>query len=864
MQGQATLPDLQFLNRYCIPEEAVLMQGSDRVRKGLLRHGIGLALAFALLISTSHQAQLAQSGAPSTASATEKTSKADLHQALLDLTNPWTVMCVAAHPDDEDGSTLTVLRRKYGAHTVSLFSTYGEGGQNAVGPELYEELGVIRARETLAASAVQGSEAHFLGLKDFGFSKSAKETLRAWGEKETLRRMVFQIRKLRPDVIITNHNTSDGHGHHQATGRLILEAFDAAADSQQFPEQLSQVKPWQVQRLFVRYRGSQPAATGTPQQVVTVDPNEMDSIRGLTYAQQALLGLQQHATQGPWPKTIPATGGRISRYSLVKTAVGAAPLPADAKTPYEGLQLPEPIRQRLVAPTLNEKPLSAYEGNPAEILISLINAKKRRAFTAPAEVVAMDPQRFHLMSNRLDRALATAAGVSLTLKPMKATLVAGVESPLEVALTNTGDSEVFIRQVTINGLHSNKHVNPADKLLPDTETSQEVMVKTSKTASMSVPASEHLYDGRLFGEEVIISARLEVEGAQFNLVTETHLDVMPAVSIANNNPTPCVETPTTILFCGGTSLTITNHLQTPFNGVLEQKLDLRGAHHPVASTQLSLNPNESRRIVTPRISAIPAREEVALPRRGGSVSVLVTDSSSKEKISERTIPITYIAAVAPVGLSVAYIPSTDQTLQQALRALGVQAQELKVDDISGDLSRFDSIIIDNRGYEIHPELIAGNDKLLKFVEEGGTLIVFYHKTNEWNPDERRKRPQLAPYPIVLDDDRVTEEDAPVRILQPGHPLLNYPNKITQRDFSWWIQERGLYFPKEWDSHYTPLLSTNDRGEPPLNGGLLVAKYGKGNYIYTSMVWYRQLRAGIPGGYRFFANMISYGSRKQGQ
>jgi hypothetical protein len=192
--------------------------------------------------------------------------------------------------------------------------------------------------------------------------------------------------------------------------------------------------------------------------------------------------------------------------------------------------------------------------------------------------------------------------------------------------------------------------------------------------------------------------------------------------------------------------------------------------------------------------------------------------------------------------------------------LGVRAQELKVDDISGDLSRFDSIIIDNRGYEIHPELIAGNDKLLKFVEEGGTLIVFYHKTNEWNPDERRKRPQLAPYPIILDDDRVTEEDAPVRILQPGHPLLNYPNKITQRDFSWWIQERGLYFPKAWDSHYTPLLSTNDKGEPPLNGGLLVAKYGKGNYIYTSMVWYRQLRAGIPGGYRFFANMISYGKK----
>lgn len=815
-----------------------------------------LIAAVSLLLSFFPQPQHSQSTSES--SAKEKTPKAELHQALLDLTNPWTVMCVAAHPDDEDGSTLTVLRRKYGAHTVSLFSTYGEGGQNAVGPELYEELGVIRARETLAASAVQGSEAHFLGLKDFGFSKSAEETFRAWGEKETLRRMVFEIRKLRPDVIITNHNTSDGHGHHQATGRLILEAFDAAADRQQFPEQLSQVKPWQIQRLFVRYRGGQPAATaGTTQGLVTIDPNEMDSLRGMTYAQQALLGLQQHATQGPWPKTIPATGGRISRYSLVKSAAGAAPLPADAKTPYEGLRLPEAVRLKLMAPTLDEKPLAGYAGNPVEILISLINARKRGAFTAPPEVAAMDPQRFRLMSNRLDRALATAAGISLTVNPTTTTLVAGVESPVDVLLTNIGESEVLIKQVTINGLHSNKHVDPADKLLPNTETSQQVMVKTSKTASVSVPASEHLYDGRLFGEEVVINAQLEVGGAPFTLITETHLDVMPAVSIANNNPTPCVETPATILFCGGTSLTVTNHLHTPFRGVLEQKLQLPELHHPVALTQLSLNPNESRRIVTPRISPSSHLQE-ALPIRGGSVNVSVTDSSSKEKISEKTIPITYIAAVAPVGLKVAYVPSTDQTLQQALRVLGVQAQELKVDDISGDLSRFDSIVIDNRGYEIHPELIAANDKLLKYVEEGGTLIVFYHKTNEWNPDERRKRPQLAPYPILLNDDRVTEEDAPVRFLQPGHPLLSYPNRITQRDFLWWIQERGLYFPKEWDSHYTPLLSTNDKGEPSLNGGLLVAKYGKGNYIYTSMVWYRQLRAGIPGGYRFFANMISYG------
>ena len=261
------------------------------------RASLSLLLCLLLLSQQPH--------AQDESSASDKFDKTQIHQALLDLTSPWTVMCVAAHPDDEDGSTLTILRRKYGVHTVSLFSTFGEGGQNAVGPELYEQLGVIRARETMAAAEVQGSEPHFLGFRDFGFSKSAEETFRAWGEKELLRRMVLQIRLLRPDVIITNHDTTSGHGHHQATGRTVLQAFDDAADPKQFPEQLSLAGVWQVQRLFVRSRGQ---ADTTP--AVTLDPNETDPVRGTTYAQQALEGLHKHATQGPWPKTVPAGGAR--------------------------------------------------------------------------------------------------------------------------------------------------------------------------------------------------------------------------------------------------------------------------------------------------------------------------------------------------------------------------------------------------------------------------------------------------------------------------------------------------------------------------------------------------------------------------
>jgi hypothetical protein len=221
--------------------------------------------------------------------------------------------------------------------------------------------------------------------------------------------------------------------------------------------------------------------------------------------------------------------------------------------------------------------------------------------------------------------------------------------------------------------------------------------------------------------------------------------------------------------------------------------------------------------------------------------------------------VVYADARVARGLRVGFVPSFDQTLQKSLAAFGVDARELSVADIQkGELSAYHTIIIDNRGYEARPELIAANSRLLEFVNAGGTLLVSYHKSNEWNPDPNKNRPQLAPYPIVLGDERVTDETASVKFLPPRHPLLNVPNRITQADFANWIQERGLYYPKEWDPHYSALFSTNDPSEAPLNGGLLVAQYGKGDYIYTSMVWYRELRAGVPGAYRMFANMISYG------
>jgi len=842
-----------------------------------------LAFAFSLAsgLGISHSTG-AQEPSPSPTPATSSINKVELHQALLDLTNPWTVMCVAAHPDDEDGTTLTVLRRRDGANTVSLFSTYGEGGQNAVGPELYEELGVIRVHETMKAAQIQGSEPYFLGLKDFGYSKSADEAFRVWGHDEALRRMVLKIRELRPDVIITNHDTISGHGHHQATGRLIIEAFDAAADPKRFPEQLDKLKPWQAQRLFVRIFGSGSGNADKspgPDKTFAIDPNEIDPIRGTSFAEQALAALQQHATQGPWPKSITELlkARRIEvgklppiRYRVLREAAGVPPLPPDAATPLAGLELSETFTAAVAPPKIDNRPLTDFIDRPDRVLAALVDW--RASQSAPASPVS-DPDRLRRLESRANRALAIASGVSLMLSSRAPVLVPGVSTTFSINIANTGMQGIHVDAIHFNGWGKNLPVNTAELLLPDTETVVTVDSATPKNATLTVPNEDHLYDGFFLGQQFGAVAEFEIDGAKFSVDAEIARDVAPAVEIKKISPSPLVWTPgrrdQVVTFTSA----VRNNLEAPFRGALELSSKALGISAVGAS--LKLEPNEARSV---ELRSNTAPVATTRTRRGSSVNrnrqtgsplgvevpnyaTLIVEDTAAAAISKRTVPVIFSEARVVPGLRVGYVASFDQTLEYSLAALGVNAKALTIESIkSSDLSSVDTIIIDNRGYEAHPELIAANSRLLEFVNAGGTLIVFYHKSNEWNPDANKSRPQLAPYPIVLGDERVTDETAPINFLLPRHPLLNVPNRITQADFANWIQERGLYYPKEWDSHYSALFSTNDPGEAPLKGGLLVAQYGKGNYIYTSMVWYRELRAGMPGAYRMFANMISYGHR----
>ena len=786
-------------------------------------------------------------------------------------------MCVAAHPDDEDGTTLTVLRRRDGVHTVSLFSTFGEGGQNAVGPELYEELGVIRVHETMMASQIQGSEPYFLGLKDFGFSKSADEAFKEWGHDEALRRMVLKIRELRPDVIITNHNTTSGHGHHQATGRLIIEAFDAAADASRFPEQLNKFKPWQAKRLFVRGFGSENVAAD---KTFAVDPNEIDPVRGSSFAEQALAALQQHATQGPWPKSVPdllrarrIESGKLPpiRYRLLKEAAGVPALPANATTPLAGLELSQAIAERLTPPTVDGKPLTDFLDRPDRVLAALVDwqAVAIRAYmndadggngaAAASEAITQEAPRLQLFAARADQAIATAAGISLTLKSSTPVLVPGTRTTFSIDLANTGMNGIHVNAIRFTAWEKTVPVETADLLLPDTETVVNVDSDTPKAAPITVPSEEHLYDGLFLGKNYSAVADLEIDGAKFSVGAQLSRDVAPAVEIKKISPPTLVWTPGRRDQVLNFTAVVRNNLPSQFRGTLEINSKALGISAVGAGLTLAANEMRSVALRSNTAPVVPTRS-----RRGSTLTSnwnfasLIVEDRAAAMISKRTVPVVFSDARVVAGLRVGYVASFDQTLEQSLAALGVNSKPLSVDAIkSSELSEFDTIIIDNRGYEAHPELIAQNSRLLDFVNAGGTLVVFYHKSDEWNPNPGKNRPQLAPYPIVLGNERVTDETAAINFLVPRHPLLNVPNKITQADFANWIQERGLYYPKEWDSHYTALFSTNDPGEAPLKGGLLVAPYGKGNYVYTSMVWYRELRAGVPGAYRMFANMISY-------
>jgi hypothetical protein len=719
--------------------------------------------------------------------------------------------------------------------------------------------------------------------------------------------MVLEIRRLRPDVIITNHSvTSNDHGHHQATARLELEAFDASADPKRFPEQLKDgIAVWQVQRLFVRVRGNAQAQADTSP-VVTIDPNEQDPIRGVVYAEEALRALQKHATQGPWPKTFAEFAARfraftgqsaapgqlpLIRYRLVREAKGLDVLPKDSRNFLDGLKLPEEFVKELEMPSIDHRPL-AESDDRSKVLAELIKySSKGYRFTSDRS----DYQRLYFMRDRIDRATAIAAGIVVRAEPSNSVVTPNSIIDLKVNISNTGSQTLYGLDCgsKIPGLEepprpSKNFGGPTSIFTTYTELkggatlTKDETVKISGNASINLPLASHLYEPSALGLQLVTRCSVSFGPARingFNLTSTMALNVAPPVEITSISPSLVVITPQTGNIARTLTLQVSNRGKVGVHTSIEA---IAAADNPerkrnrVNETPLTMRPEETRELkitlpmkltIEPRTivrrtvlvsGSSPAIIEPPTPAAPDPRFLFRTVDKSSNEVS---VPLVYADAHVTPKLNVGYIRGFDYSLPNALNALGVESKELSVDEVkTADLQKYSAIIVDNRVYESQPALIGANQKLLDFANAGGTLIVFYHKSDEWNPDPRRNRPQLAPYKLILGNERITDENAPVTFIEPQHPLLNVPNKMGQEDFTGWIQERGLYYPREWDPQFHALLQSNDPGEVPLKGGLIVADYGRGHYIYSSMVWYRQLRAGVPGAYRMLANMISYGHR----
>lgn len=741
-----------------------------------------------------------------------------LEQALRDAGTDLRLMCVAAHPDDEDSGTLTLYRKKHGFHTIALIATRGEGGQNEAGPELYEELGVIRTWEMMAASDITGADLRFLSLPEFGYSKSREETYAIWGEEEALRRTVHMIRLTKPDVIITHHGPSGGHGHHQAIGHALQKAFDVAADPDVFPEQIrAGLEPWQPARLYLRSGGA--GSIGIPM-------DELDAVRGLTYNEISAKALSEHISQG-FDKFV-ASGffrRRSPSYALVKS-VDQVVNPGTIAAPDAGLMAG--LRDRVPE---SDRRLSQMEREPAAIL-------DRVSALLPGAYAERDtsPQAYRRW-RRLNRLAAVAAKLRLQAFPEDETVVPGQEVPVELRVDDfAGAATLKEVAVTGSGFPGFEKVSNSNVTLAGSAETK-LTVTIPNPAPYSIPHPEYVYEDRFLRPQMTVVARVDLNGVPVELHEPIYVDVAPPVEVgfldAPYLAREGVDGAVTL------KLALRNHRPSATEGAVRLAGDKR-LRVDNATIEETFNAEGEERIV-------PVRVQLPSDAQPGDYEMTASLAGFDE--SEDTA-VRVVDLQIPENVRVGVIQSYDDTFMKTLERFNVPHKAVTKESFTPEnLDQFTTIIVDIRAYLVRPDLIANNGAVLDYVKRGGNLLVMYHKTFEWSED-------FAPYPITLSRNRVTVEEAPIELLEPDHPLFNIPNKINGADWDGWIQERGLYFPSRWDDAYTPLVAVSDPGESIPPGSVLIAEYGQGTYLYTALGWYRQLRELHPGALRVFANMLA--------
>ncbi len=751
-------------------------------------------------------------------------SSVDLQQAFLDLSHDGVIMNISAHPDDEDGATLAYYRMKYGVKTYSVFFTRGEGGQNETGPELYEDLGVLRTAETLNAAKILGSEVRFLNFLDFGFSKTATEAFRKWGGRtEPLRRLVYFIRKLKPDVIFTYHNSIDGHGHHQAVAITAIDAFDAAADPAFFPEQLKEpgVTLWQPRKLFFRILDRTTAD-------VVNDIKSVNVARNMSYFSIATEALKMHKTQGmdkvDWRQF-------TREQSLYKLMRSNSLYDRDTSTFFGGINFFTDEAMVEFA-SLRSELSKLNPGTPEDSLLHSIELllEHVKSLRAAPNNSALANRLLDQWQEKLERLAGLICGVSVQFKCDDDVLVSKqkVNGMMEIFSDRGKISDVGSEFTLPEGWTIEKNGPFRQKKNAFVGS---FALRVSDSPHLTLPKAVAQYNPIEWDQSIVVHVSWAINGSRLSLTTKEHVDVAP-------------EQVLTVL---PRTARVTEKGRT-FEFILKNYLPHKTAGKVSVVAPLGWMTESSSFTVAAEDSEARGTIFVRPPRsvKDGDYKLQCKTEYALSEVTARSF-----AVDVAKGLTVGIVKSYDTTLEAAVEELGVSYKLLDAHDLENDdLSEFQTILVDIRAYLVREDLRKNNAHLLEYVKKGGNLVVMYQRDQEW-------KKEYAPYPLEMTRQRVTDEEAPVNVLHPEHPLFNTPNKIVNADWLGWKQERAVYFPTNVSPEYVQLLSSHDPDEPALSTGYLVANVGKGSYIYTSYVWYRQLKEMNPGAFRCFANMISY-------
>ena len=800
-------------------------------------------------------------------------SASEIRLALEKLNVLGRVLYVAAHPDDENTGLISFWANGALYDTAYLSLTRGDGGQNLIGPELREQLGVIRTQELLAARRIDHGQQFFSRANDFGYSKSVAETLRIWDRDKILADAVWVIRSFRPDVIVTRFALEDDvtHGHHTASAQIAKEAFHAAADPKRFPEQLKYVQPWQATRLlwntsefFFRARN------------IPFDPNGLTQIEAGGY--QPLLG-----------KSFPEISS-ASRTMHKSQGFGVSIERGEDKEffkfldgkPLEGAELFSGVDT-----TWSRVPKSAAAAEKIRAILTSYDVKQ-----PSASVPALIELRKSLGSlgddfwpaqkrAEVDRLIAACLGLHFDAVAEKPAAQPGEAVNLQLEAINRSDVPVQLKTVRLSGETQNLDA----PLKTNALFTKKISVRLPETLPFTQPywlrepgtlGTFNVPDQTLIGRpespppftaEVTIDIsgeeiRYELEPT-FRRVDRVAGETIRPLVIA---PPVFVDMPRPVFVFGSGDPKTLDVRVIASAEVVKGSVALEapaGWKVEPAAVPVELHGAESETTCTFKLTPPANPGEATLRAVMLSTSGQRTPAFTRQRIEYPHIePQTLIspaqaqvvrATIENRAKRVGYLPGAGDAIPESLREIGSEVKVLENGEVRADnLRQFDAIVIGVRAANTSPaRMAAWMPELLAYAKNGGVVIYQYNTTPG-------PKPEHLPFPLKISRDRVTDESAEMRVLAPEHPMLNFPNKITADDFGGWVQERGLYFVSEWDKAWQPIFSANDPGEKPLDGGLLVARAEKGWFIYTGLSFFRELPAGVPGAYRLFANMISLG------